>query len=130
MVEIALFALTLQGWALNIGGVTPPQILSLILNGTLLRRLQLVGGTPMAIAVPGELMRADAENMLVLDHPEAARPSELQPGHGDTRLLSLAFQRLEAPCAFSGHGWTRGAQRTTPPIRDLGVRCAWAFPNS
>jgi hypothetical protein len=89
------FALTLQGWALNIGGVTPAQTLTVVLNGTSLRRLQLDGGMPMTIAIPGDLVRADSENILVLDHPEAARPSELQPGHGDTRLLSLAFQRLE-----------------------------------
>ncbi len=89
------FALTLQGWALDIGGVTPPQILTVVLNGTTLRRLRLVGSMPMAIAVPGELIHADAENIIVLDHPEAVRPSELLPGHGDARMLSLAFQRLD-----------------------------------
>lgn len=91
----AWFALTMQGWALNIGGVTPPQTLTIVLNGTSLRRLHLDGGLPTTLAVPGDLVRGDAENIVHLDHPEAARPSQLQPGHGDTRLLSLAFQRFD-----------------------------------
>ena len=87
------FALTLQGWGLEIADVK--QTLTVALNGTVLRRLRLVGGMPTTIPFPGDLVRPDAENILVLDHPDAVRPSEAQPGNGDTRLLSLAFQRLD-----------------------------------
>ena len=89
------FALTLKGWSLDLDGAKREQPLAVSLNGTFLRRLRLAGGMPLTLAVPGDLVRADGENILALDHPEAARPSELQPGNGDSRLLSLAFQRLE-----------------------------------
>ena len=89
------FALTLQGWGVNIGGRTPPQDFTLWLNGARLRRLRLAPGMPMALCVPGDLLRADGENLLRLDHPAAVRPSDWQAESRDTRLLSLAMQRLD-----------------------------------
>jgi hypothetical protein len=87
------FLLTLQGWALELGGVS--QTLSIALNGTKLRRARLDGGTPRAMAVSGGLIRGDGENILTFEHPEAVRPSEAQPGNKDTRMLAFAFQRLD-----------------------------------
>ena len=86
------FVLTLRGFALDLDGPAPS--LRVALNGAALGRLHLTAGTPHAAALPGELMRADAENQLVFHHPDAARPSDRRPGHKDTRWLSSALESL------------------------------------
>jgi hypothetical protein len=86
------FALTIQCWPFNPPGVE--QTATLVLNGTQIANYRPPHLPPVAIAVPGELVRADGENQLVLHHPNAASPALTQEGNGDTRLLALALQAL------------------------------------
>ncbi len=87
------FALTLQCWPFNPPGVT--QSATLNLNGVEIASYRPPHLPPVAFVIPGELMRTDGENRLVIHHPDAASPARTQQGSRDTRWVSLAFQRLD-----------------------------------
>jgi hypothetical protein len=86
------FVLTIQCWPFNPDDLV--QTLTVELNGVALHEYQPLAPIPHAIAVPGELVRADGENVLVFHHPHAASPALKQPGGQDARTLALAFQKL------------------------------------
>ena len=86
------FVLTLQCWPFNHGDLV--QTLTIEMNGVTLHQYQPRGTIPNALVVPGELVRADGENVLVFHHPHAASPAHTHPGAHDARTLALAFQKL------------------------------------
>jgi hypothetical protein len=87
------FALTIQCWPFNPPGVE--QNVTVTLNGTEIASYRPPHLPPVAIAVPGELVRSDGENLLMLHHPHAASPALTQEGAGDTRVLALAMKALD-----------------------------------
>jgi hypothetical protein len=87
------FALTMQFSPLGINGLT--QRLTVLLNGAQVKRYEPSSSGSFTLVLPGALVRADGENILSLDHPDAARPSEIVAGNSDSRMLALAFQSLE-----------------------------------
>jgi len=87
------FALTIQCWPFNPPGVE--QMVSITLNGVEILRYRPPHLPPVAVSVPGDLVRSDGENLLVLHHPHAASPALTQEGAGDTRMLALAMKALD-----------------------------------
>lgn len=115
------FALSLHCWPVTTGGVT--QRLRVWLNGAELKRFDRVDLALLHIVVPGALVNEAADNVLVLDHPDAVRPNEIDAAERDGRLLSLSFQSLgfetlDEPLHLS----PRLLARAAPPARAADVK--------
>jgi hypothetical protein len=77
--------------------VSPPELpsqrLSVTVNGALIQVFDPIDAGVTECAVPGPLIRGRDGVEIVLEHPRAARPSDLNAG-GDSRRLAVMFRRL------------------------------------
>jgi hypothetical protein len=86
----------------------PSQSLAVTVNGEPVHVFDPIEAGVTACAVPGSLIRGRDSVTIMLEHPRAARPIDLDAG-GDTRRLAIMFRRLTmaempAPAALADAG--------------------------
>ncbi|WP_158804255.1 WcbI family polysaccharide biosynthesis putative acetyltransferase [Acidisoma sp. L85] len=80
--------------------IAPPELMQqrveLILNGVLIYQTALTAEERnLTCAIPDELLQPDATNRLVIVHPDAAAPRDLNPLKTDPRRLAVCLRRIE-----------------------------------
>jgi len=79
--------------------VRPPalsaQRLSISIGGVPFVQTELTIGGRYGYRIPPELITADGDLTFVLDHPDAAKPSDLSSRQKDHRTLAISVDRLE-----------------------------------
>ncbi len=78
--------------------VLPRQRLDVVIGGTLVHSFQAVPNGDVGFAVPGRLLAGRKTVEVVLEHPDAASPMQIERHH-DGRRLAVAFYRMTLVCA-------------------------------
>jgi hypothetical protein len=100
--------------------ISPPKLLrqriELTLNGTVVHRDEIdAGKRQISCVIPEGLLSTQAENRLVVSHPDAAAPLDVAAQGQDSRQLAVCFIVLELEC-LAAHGAAGVSQGAGHPL--------------